>query len=253
MLVRAQPVRVETGSQKPACACGGKCSRCAAGREQHAEAKVSVVPGQPGVDFSRISILPPVNDRGVQLPEQNEFGDTGTDGGAPGAVPAGAASGPCGCCVQGVSIGNVSRIDTAQRMGHSFDLTISMTFPTTGSGGGGTTHCDLEWWERTNVPYHPSMKPNTWTDMFALVPTSPTFAPWHAKQGVCDTSEGVVIHDIPSLGRTPGRTVNRTLEFDVKVKSRGAECPDSEKHATATQVLDMVAGAPNWAASSFTT
>ncbi len=93
-----------------------------------------------------------------------------------------------------------------------------------------------------------------WHDMHALVPTSPTFDPWRNRGGTCETSQAVVINDPPALGKRPGRTVTRTLEFDIKVFSAsGSSCANTSKNVTATQVLNMVNGAPDWPGSSFTT
>ncbi|HEX2057908.1 MAG TPA: DUF4157 domain-containing protein [Actinomycetota bacterium] len=157
----------------------------------------------------------------------------------------------CYCCISSVAITNVSRIDTATRMGHSFDFEIR-TGRTTQHGPRLEPECTLEWWERTNVPYTSGMAANTWTDMFRLVPTSPTFNPWNNRPTACDTASTVTINDPPSLGRRPGRTVTRTLEFNLKVKSGpGGSCTNAEQSATATQVLSMVNGAPDWASSSF--
>ena len=158
----------------------------------------------------------------------------------------------CYCCISSVAISNVSRIDTATRMGHSFDFEIR-TSRSTQHGPRLGPECTLEWWERTNVPYTSGMTANTWTDMFRLVPTSPTFNPWNNRPTACDTASTVTINDPPTLGRRPGRTVTRTLEFDLKVKSGpGGTCANAEQSATATQVLSMVNGAPDWASSSFT-
>jgi hypothetical protein len=158
----------------------------------------------------------------------------------------------CYCCVSSVAIKNVSRIDNSTHMGHSFDFEINMT-RSTQYGPRRAPECTLEWWEKTNVPAIPGHRPNTWTDMFQLLPTSPTFNPWNNRSMACDTNSTVTINDPPALGKRPGRTVTRTLEFDLRVKSGpGATCPNSEKSATATQVLTMVNGAPDWANSSFT-
>lgn len=159
----------------------------------------------------------------------------------------------CPCCTDSISISNISRIDTAARMGHNFDVNMALSYPASGPSGS----CTLEWWEKTNVPYHPGMSPNTWTNMFALVPGSPTFAPWKNRGTDCATSAPVTITDVPSLGRSAGRTVTRTLEFRIVINSMPptseAGCANASQQVTATQVLSMVNGAPDWAASSFTT
>jgi hypothetical protein len=196
-------------------------------------------------------------DTGIIPDSENEFGDSG-------ALKADRRLQPytrsdqrvqrqeaCYCCITSVAIKNISRIDNATQMGHSYDLEIKMA-RSTEHGPRLEPECTLEWWERTNVPYTAGMAANTWTNMFQLVPGSPTFNPWNNRSTQCDTNSTVTINDPPALGKRTGRTVTRTLEFDLKVKSGpGGTCADSEKSATATQVLTMVNGAPDWANSSF--
>jgi hypothetical protein len=159
----------------------------------------------------------------------------------------------CPCCADGITISNINRIDIPTRMGHSFDVDMNLMYPASGPQG----RCILEWWEKTNVPYTTGMAPDTWTDMFALLPTSPTLAPWVNRSEVCASSSPVKITDPPSLSRNPGRTVTRTLEFRIVINSMPATseggCGSATQKVTAKQVLAMVNGAPDWAASSFTT
>jgi hypothetical protein len=193
------------------------------------------------------------------LPDsENEFADTGARHAGQGLQPS--TSSPlrvqrqtaCYCCVSSVAIKNIARIDNANQMGHSYDLEIKMA-RSTEHGPRLEPECTLEWFEKTNVPYTAGMAPNTWTNMFLLVPGSPTFDPWNSRPTVCDTNSTVTINDPPALGKRPGRTVTRTLEFDLRVKSGpGATCANSEQKATAIQQLTMVGGAPDWANSSFT-
>ncbi|NJO66759.1 MAG: DUF4157 domain-containing protein [Leptolyngbyaceae cyanobacterium RM1_405_57] len=159
----------------------------------------------------------------------------------------------CPCCADSISIGNISRIDNATHMGHSFDVNLGLGYPASGPTGS----CTLEWWEKTNVPAIPGHAPNTWTDMYALYAVSPTFDPWKNRSENCGSSSPVTITDPPSLGRTPGRTVTRTLEFRIVINSMPPTseggCAAASQQVTAKQVLTMVSGAPDWAASSFTT
>jgi hypothetical protein len=159
----------------------------------------------------------------------------------------------CPCCADSISIGNISKIDTPTRMGHNFDVTFGLTYPASGLSGS----CRLEWWEKTNVPYVAVMSPGTWTNMFAKLPTSPTFAPWNNRTETCGSTQGPIITDVPSLGITPGRTVKRTLEFRIVVNSgpprSDSGCANADQQVTATQVLVMTGGVPDWGASSFTT
>jgi hypothetical protein len=159
----------------------------------------------------------------------------------------------CPCCADSISIGNISRIDNATHMGHSFDVSLGLGYPASGPPGS----CTLEWWEKTNVPAIPGHTPNTWTDMFGLYSVSPTFDPWKNRSETCGTSSPATITDPPSLGKRPGRTVTRTLEFRIVINSMPATseggCAAASQQVTAKQVLTMVSGAPDWAASSFTT
>jgi hypothetical protein len=204
-------------------------------------------------DFGRVAVHAP-RDAGVVALEENENGDTGVNGGTPStpqpAQPAAATA--CNCCVDSVAISNINRIDNAAHMGHSFDVTIAMQYPAAPLTGAGLQPCTLEWWEKTDVPYATGQTAGTWHDMFKLIPTSPTLAPWVNRAQRCETSSGVKITDTPSLGKRTGRTVTRTLEFDIKVLSAaGGGCADASKNATAKQVLKMVNGAADWSGSSF--
>jgi hypothetical protein len=197
-------------------------------------------------------------DTGIQPDSEDEFGDSSTLHADRGLQPYTRSDRrvqrqeACYCCISSVAIKNISRIDNATHMGHSFDFEIKMARATE-HGPRLDGECTLEWWEKISVPAIAGHPPNVWTDMFQLAPTSPTFNPWNNRPTACDTNSTVTINDPPSLGRRPGRTVTRTLEFDLKVKSGpGATCANSEKSATATQVLTMVNGAPDWASSSFT-
>lgn len=159
----------------------------------------------------------------------------------------------CPCCEDSIAISNISQIDNATHMGHSFDVDIGLSYPASGPSGS----CTLEWWEKTNVPAIPGHPPNTWTDMYALVPNSPTFAPWNNRSEVCASSSPVTITDPPALAKRAGRTVTRKLEFRIIVNSMPPSsdngCENASLRVTATQILTMVNGAPDWAASSFTT
>lgn len=171
---------------------------------------------------------------------------------APSApTPPGCTSAPCECCccVTSLAIQNITRIDTAERMGHSFNTVIGLTY----TGSGAKKRCVLEWWEKTNVPYTAGMQADTWTDMFQLMGGA-SFGAWNARTEPCPGSETVTDTDPPSLGRWPGRTVTRTLEFRIVVKSGpGCSCANASSQLTAKQVLVMVNKNPDWSSSSFTT
>ena len=160
----------------------------------------------------------------------------------------------CPCCVMSMGINNVSRIDNATHMGHSFDVDIDLQYGDGGPAGG----CVAEWWERTNVPPPYAGYPtNAWVNGMVLSPGAATWAPWRNRAEQCASSTPVKITDRPALGKSAGRTVTRTLEFRIVVNSGPPQsdngCENVSKEVTATQVLTMVNGAPDWAASSFTT
>jgi hypothetical protein len=168
----------------------------------------------------------------------------------------------CNCCVTSAVIENVHFFgaagmispNTGSRLsnGHIFDFRIEMTFT---AGTSGTSDCVMEWWEKVNIPAISGHQPDTWTDMYSLYSQSPTLAPWVNRTVPCPNggSRPVVIHDPPSLGNAPGRTLTRTLEFRLVAKSgTGCPCALTSATATATQVLVMVNGVLDTAASSFT-
>ncbi len=159
---------------------------------------------------------------------------------------------PCPCCTDSISISNINRIDNAARMGHSFDTNMGLSYPVSGPQGS----CTLEWWEKTNIPYVAGMAANTWTDMYQLLGGA-SFGTWNNRQESCGTSTLITDNDPPSLAKRAGRTATRTLEFRIVINSMPAVstagCANASQQITATQVLSMVNGAPNWAASSFTT
>ncbi|MGB8217852.1 MAG: DUF4157 domain-containing protein [Candidatus Methanoperedens sp.] len=161
---------------------------------------------------------------------------------------------PCPCCTDSIAVSNITQIDNPAQMGHSFDVDIGLSYPASGPSG----RCTLEWWEKTNIPALPGHPPNTWTNLFPLFPTNIAFAQWNSRHEECGTTSApITLHDPPALGKRPGRTVTRTLEWRIVVNSMPptseAGCTAASKQVTAKQVLSMVNGAPDWAASSFTT
>lgn len=172
----------------------------------------------------------------------------------------GAPCPPCCGCVTSAVIQNVQAFTTPPIFrgggwvanGHSFDFVIQMSFS---AGTGGTVDCTFEWWEKCNVPAIPGHAANTWTDMFALVPTSPTFSPWNNRVVPCPAGGNltVTIVDVPGLGNPPGVTQSRTLEFRLMVKSGGGcGCANGCLMARARQELVMVNGSLVSADCSFT-
>ena len=186
-------------------------------------------------------------------------------GATPAASPtASCPSSCCCCCVTNATIGNVRQFygttgfvspNTGSTLynGHAFDFTMTFSFA---AGSGGTADCTCEWWEQVNLPAHSTHPANTWTEMMTVgSPGSLTFGPWDRRTVPCPAGGNltVTITDPPSLGNAPGRTLTRTLRFRLIAKSGpGCTCGTSCKMATATQVLTMVNGNIDAAASSFT-
>ena len=185
------------------------------------------------------------------------------DGGTPADCTTGTCpEAKCCCCVTSAAIENVRAFgaeglvspNTGMKLynGHIFDFRIEMTFA---AGSSGISDCVMEWWEKTNRPYTAAMSADTWTDMYAVLSSSPTLQPWTDRTVLCPDggSTTVVIHDPPSLGNAPGITKSRTLEFKLVVKSgSGCSCGITSATATATQVLVMVDGVLDDSACSFT-
>jgi hypothetical protein len=174
----------------------------------------------------------------------------------------GASCGKCCGCVTEAVIENVRAFgaegitspNTGAQLynGHIFDFRIAMIFR---GGTGGTSDCVMEWWEKVNIPAIPGHQPNTWTDMYAFYSQSPTLKPWNDRTVPCPAGGNltVVIHDPPSLGNAPGRTMTRTLEFRLVARSgAGCGCATTSATATATQVLTMVNGQLVADSTSFT-
>ncbi len=184
-----------------------------------------------------------------------------------GGSPASGTTTPCPqcrCCVTSVSIGNVRSFsgstgfvspNTGSTLynGHAFDFVMNMSFA---AGTTGTCDCTCEWWERVNLPAHSTHPANQWTEMMTVgSPGSPTFGPWDRRVPPCPGGGNltVTITDPPSLGNAPGRTLTRTLDFRLVLKSAAAGgCSTTSATATATQVLVMVNGVLDTAGSSFT-
>jgi hypothetical protein len=144
--------------------------------------------------------------------------------------------------VQSFTVPAINRGGAWVANGHSFDFVIQMTFT---GGTGGSADCTFEWWEKVDVPAISGHSANTWTDMFVLAPTSPTFDPWNNRVVPCPAGGNltVTIVDVPSLGAPPGSTQTRTLDFRLMVKSGGGcGCANGCLMAKARQILTMVNG-----------
>lgn len=142
----------------------------------------------------------------------------------------------CSACVDDLKIQNISKINSGNSYGHSFDLVADLQY----KANTGTAHQDatLKWEEKTSRP--PSWQTNitagTWNDMFALYPASPTFNGWtQNRTKPCPGKETMTITDPPTADVT---LPARTLEFRITVSSAaGAGCTTASKTVTAKQVL----------------
>lgn|GEM_PF-5922289 len=139
----------------------------------------------------------------------------------------------CQCTPTSASIKNVKKYTNGKLYGHEFDFVVDLTYSKL--GGSATKHndCSLEWWEKTTRPpaWQTVIKKNSWHDMFALYPTSPTFDGWTKNRTKpCPGKETAKVHDPPAASvDLPART----LWFNLKVKGGG-----TTKSATGAQVLE---------------
>lgn len=141
-----------------------------------------------------------------------------------------AGSSFCKCTPTSAAIKNVKKLNNGTSYGHEFDFEVGLTYATDASAAA-STDCTLEWWEKTSRPpaWQTVITAGTWNDMFALYPSSPTFAGWTARTKPCPGSETAKIHDPPAADTSMPA---RTLEFDLKVKGGGVT-----KSATGKQTL----------------
>jgi hypothetical protein len=161
----------------------------------------------------------------VEMPgEEEQTADAGTGSGS-------AASAGCDCVPRQVAIKNVQPYRNGKLYGHSFDVAVSLGYFTPPAGRAGQD-AQLIWREKTDrAPSWQGLAANTWNDMFALFPTSPTFAGWTTNRTKpCPGSEVATITDPPAASvDMPART----LEFDISV--RGLQVTHN---AQAKQVLE---------------
>ncbi len=168
------------------------------------------------------TVLPPegVTDEEVTVP-----------GGGGSASPA--ASSFCQATPISASIENVKKYTNGKLYGHEFDFVVGLEYSELDITATKDKDCTFEWWEKTTRPpaWQTVIKANTWNDMYALYPTSPTFDGWTKNRAkTCPGSEAATVHDVP------GASVDlpaRTLWFDLKVTGGG-----TTKSATGTQVLE---------------
>lgn len=156
-----------------------------------------------------------------------------TNGGSSPASPAGGlvSAASCDCTPTRIAIANVSPYRRGDLYGHDFDVVIDLTYTQATTLGG--MDAELVWLERTDrPPAWQGLAANTWNDMFARFPTSPTFHGWtRNRTKPCEGSETATIHD------PPGASVQmpaRTLEFAISVRASGT----LPLTATARQVLE---------------
>ena len=147
---------------------------------------------------------------------------------------AGAPPAHCCCCVKDVAMKNITKTHSGFKYGHQYDLVINMEYKATTKAS--SVPCTLSWLEKTNRGYYPGMVDNAWNDMTALIPNSPTFAPWKNRTQPCPGSETVTITDPPQADL---RLPKRTLEIKVTAGSAtDCGCDNASKTASAVQVLE---------------
>lgn len=141
---------------------------------------------------------------------------------------------PCCCCAEDVRIENIEVFHRSPEYGHKFDAFYYVSYKGTPPL---LNDCMLEWWERTNRAYTPTMKANQWNNMTQDPQTAGSFAKsWGSRQRECNSSEvAPPDHDEPVASVWEEA---RTLEFRIKVISApGCECALPEKCLTARQIL----------------
>jgi hypothetical protein len=179
----------------------------------------------PEPSVSEVTVTPPEPSGDEELTADGP--DGGTSGGAPAAPTF------CQCKPTGAAIKNVKKYNSGKLYGHEFDFTVDLTYSALGSGAAAHSDCTMEWWEKTDRPpaWQTVIKKDTWNDLFALYPTSPTFDGWtKSRTKPCPGSETARVHDPPAASvDLPART----LEFNLKVSGAG-----TTKSATGKQVLE---------------
>jgi len=100
-----------------------------------------------------------------------------------------------------------------RRIGHTFKVVIEVE---------GIAELSLEWYEKTDKPYHPKMEPDKWSDMFQLDEASAVFKPWtNHVLWVPKEPATFTLEDPPSIvSEDSGQASARTLSFDIRVRDR---------------------------------
>jgi RHS repeat-associated protein len=150
--------------------------------------------------------------------------------------------GECLCeCVTRVHLTNIRKFSGGGQFGHKYDIVISLE--TEPSKDGGDYFASLDWSEKvTPTPDWqnkiPGYNPGQWNNMFSLVPTSPTFAPWTGRKVPPPVSSySVTITDDPKDNMGAPK---RTLDLRITVsspKSSNCNCANASITRTAEQVL----------------
>jgi hypothetical protein len=153
-------------------------------------------------------------------------------GPAPAAPAAPAAPNFCKAVPTAASIKNVQKTTDGKLYGHEFDFSIDLTYTKLAASATHDQDAKLEWMEKVSDPpsWQTAVTANTWNDMFALYPTSPTFDGWKNRTKPCPGTETAAIHDTPATSVDLGA---RTLSFNLKVTGDSVT-----KSATGTQVLE---------------
>jgi hypothetical protein len=131
----------------------------------------------------------------------------------------------CCCCVEGIDINfpAIQLIDLAVAWGHEFKTTFRLNYVKSDKEG----DCTIEWWERTDKPYTPTMVgngPMTWNDMTKDPATAWNFdESWGKRKKPCPDKEDVPDFDEPTIPKW-WKTDRRILQFAIVVRS-AKDCP----------------------------
>jgi hypothetical protein len=110
-------------------------------------------------------------------------------------------------------------------------------------GAAGTCDCDLEWWEKANITSACIPTAGVWTN--ARLTCGGSFTAWNTRVIPCPQGGvlSIVDNDPPALAIIPGRTVTRTLDFRITLKSCPT-CGCGDLTITGTQILTIMNGVP---------
>ena len=151
------------------------------------------------------------------------------------------------CCAEDIKIIKGGRIDTLNDWGSSFDVKIELNYKQTLEEG--VKDCELEWMERSDYPALPKEvhPPDEWVNLYGGdTPGQKIFFRAWDEKAIKRGKVAVKLTDNPSLEKWGGRDQERTVDFNIKVKSnKDCSCNKQEVNVTAVQYLKMVNGEGN--------